>query len=292
MRRTRRALSALVVTVMALGIGANAVVFAVLKAAILNALPYPESERLVAIEPAIAGGAMPDNISVRTASEWIVRARSFDALEAWGDAGVRLTIGGATEMVRGMRVTSGYLDMLGGSVQLGRSLTADDDETSLVVTDGVWRTFFGADPLVVGRTLAGIGGGAYRIVGVLRPDFHPLHMTNPGELPRLFMPVGYDLRRNPCVICPDVRVIARLARGVAIGEAQAEMNAIAPALAREFPSDYAAGVTTRVVPLRDQLLGRFGAALTVAQAVALIFLLLACASVATLLLAHGTRRRA
>src|SRR4029077_18984751 len=70
-----------------------------------------------------------------------------------------------------------------------------------------------------------------------------------------------------------------------------ELNAIAAALAREYPGEPAFPAAMRVTPLRDQLLGRFGAAMSVAQAVAVIFLLLACASVAALLLAHGRRRR-
>ena len=279
---------------MALGIGANAVVFAVLKAAILDALPYREPDRLVAVVAGGAGSSSRDDVSAATAAEWTRRARSFDRLEAWGDAGVRLSVDGAAEMVRGMRISAGYLDLLGAPMQLGRSFTADDETPAgadaLILTDAVWRDLFGADPLIVGRSIPAVGG-AYRVVGVLRPDFHPLHMSNPGEFPRIFMPAGYDLRTSPCRDCPDVRVVARLANDVKIGQAQAELNAIAAALAREYPGEPAFHAAMRVTPLRDQLLGRFGAAMSVAQAVAVIFLLLACASVAALLLAHGRRRR-
>ena len=291
----RPVLAATIVLVMALGIGANAVVFAILKAAILDALPYREPDRLVAIVAGGEGSTARDDVGSATAAEWISRARSLDALEVWGDAGVRVTIAGATEMVRGMRVTAGYLDLLGARMQLGRSFTPDDETPAggeaLILTDAAWRDLFGADPLVVGRTLAAIGG-AYRIVGVLGPDFRTLHMSNPGEFPRLYIPLGYDVARRPCRECPNVHVIGRLARGVRVGEAQAEMRAIAEALAREHPADYADGVAPRVLPLRDHVIGRFGAEMSVAQAVAAIFLLLACASVAALLVAHGGQRRA
>jgi putative ABC transport system permease protein len=223
--------------------------------------------------------------------EWTRRARTLDAIEVWGDAGVRLSIGGRTEMVRGMRVSAGYLDLLGARMQLGRSLALDDDERTLVLTDSVWRELFNADSAIVGRTISGIGAMRYRIAGVLSGDFHPLHMSNPGELPRLYMPVGFDLHRSGCDECPGVRVIGRLARGVRIGEAQAEMRTISTALARESPAAYPSDVTMHVVSLRDRLLGRFGTAMTLAQAVAVLFLLLACASVATLLVAQATRRR-
>jgi len=277
--------------VLALGIGANAVVFAVLKAAVLNALPYHDPERLVAIEPSTAGPAAPADLPSRTVYEWTRRARTLDAIEVWGDAGVRLTIGGRTEMVRGMRVSAGYLDLLGAPVQLGRSLAPDDDERTLVLTDVLWRELFNGDPGIVGRTVGGIGPTHYRIAGVLSGDFHPLHMSNPGELPRVYMPVGFDVRRGGCNECPGVRVIGRLARGISIGEAQAEMRTISATLARDAPTDYPSDVTMRVAALRDQLLGRFATAMTLAQAVAVLFLLLACASVATLLVAQATRRR-
>jgi putative ABC transport system permease protein len=201
-----------------------------------------------------------------------------------------MTIGDRTEMVRGMRVSGGYLDLLGATLQMGRSFADGDDASALILTDAAWRELFGGDPRVIGRAVQGSGGGGYRIIGVLSPDFHPLHMTNPGEFPRLFL-FEYDLRRNPCRACPDVRVVARLARGVGVREAQAEMNAITVALSHEDPVAYGGDVTRRVAPLRDQLLGDFGVALSMAQAVAALFLLLACASVATLLLAQGTRRR-
>jgi len=205
--------------VLALGIGANAVVFAVLKAAVLNQLPYPHPERLVAIVPSSGGAATPDDVESRTAHEWAVRARSFDALEAWGDAGARLTIAGRTEMVRGMRISAGYLDLLGAPMQLGRGFSADDRD-AVILTDGVWHELFGGDPAIVGRTVPAVGP-ALRVVGVLSPEFHPLHMSNPGELPRIFIPLGYDLRRNPCRECQAVRVIARLGRGIPITRAQA-----------------------------------------------------------------------
>jgi hypothetical protein len=74
--------------------------------------------------------------------------------------------------------------------------------------------------------------GSYTIVGVLPADFHPLHMTNPGEVPRLFLPLGYDLDESPCRTCRVPRLIGRLKPGVTPGQARAELNSIMRQLAR------------------------------------------------------------
>ena len=285
----------MVVVVMALGIAANTSVFTILDAVVLADLPYRAPDRLVTFSTARDGEAPQDEIGVPAVEDWAAHTRTVEALAVWRDAGLRIRLDGRTELVRGMRVSANYFDLLGVPMQLGRGFRAEDDtptgRNALILTDATWRTLFGGDPRVIGRAVQSVDG-TYRVVGVLAADFRPLHMSNPGEFPRVFAPLGLERSTYPCRPCPALRVVGRLRRGVSAPAAQAEVNTIFGQFAREHPADYSTAAVVRITTLRDQLVGRFGKAVAIAQAVAALFLLLACVNVAALLLAQTTRRRA
>jgi len=283
-----------VIVVMALGIASNTIVFTILDAIVLSDLPYRDANRLVTLSTSRDGETPQDDIGVPTVLDWTARSRSIESFTMWRDGGMRITLDGRTELVRGMRVSANYFDLLGVAMQLGRGFVSADDtpagRNAIILTDGVWRTLFGADPQIVGRVVPSVDG-PYRVVGVLPADFRPLHMSNPGEFPRTFAPLGLDLTDYTCRSCADIRVVGRMRGGVSAASAQAELNAILGQLTREHPDDYSRSSSVHVTTLRDQLVGRFGTAVAAAQAAAALFLLLACANVAALLLAQSARRR-
>jgi len=278
---------------LALGIGANTAVFSIVKAVLLNQLPYRDPGRLVTIVEADGRTPHPQGVAAGTAEDWRARGRSFESLSLWHDFATRPIVHGQAEFLRGMRVNADFFDALGIRMHLGRSFLAEEDRpdtrNKLILSYGLWMRRFGGDPGVIGRVLPATGD-SFTIVGVLPPDFHPLHMSNPGEAPELFAPLGVDAGDLACRTCRWYRLIGRLKPGVTAAQAQAEMNAIERQVAREHPVDYAQDATVIVTPLRVHLVGRFETALWVLLGAAGLLLLLACANVASLLAARATRR--
>ena len=286
----------MIVAVTALGIASNAVVFTILDAIVLSDLPYRDPGRLVSFSTSRDGEVPREEVSVPAIVQWTARSRTVDGVAMFRDGGgLRVTLGGRTELVRGLLVSGTYFDLLGVQMQLGRAFTPGDDTADrrdlLVLTDGVWRTLFGADPDVIGRAVPTVYG-TYRVVGVLPADFRLLPMSNPGEFPRVFTPLGAEAAGGPCPPCPELRAIGRLRRDVAASAARAELNTSFAQFVRDHPASYPRSTAIAVTPLRDRLVGRFGQAVAVAQTAAALFLLLACANVAALRLAQATRRRA
>jgi putative ABC transport system permease protein len=280
---------------LAVAIGANAVVFAVVKAVLINPLPYGDPDRLVTIVETDNHTSNPETVSAATFTDISRQSESFEQLSLWGDGSVRLVETDRSDMIRGMVVSANFFDTLGVSMHLGRGFRSGEDrpgrEHVLIVTYGMWMERFGGDPRIVGHAISTLDG-AYTVVGVLPPQFHPLHMSNPAEFPRVFIPFGYDVGRSSCrgSTCRTLRAIGRLTHGVTIEQARGELAAITYGLGRAYPNVYPGGERMLVASLRDQLVGPFAMALWVLEAAALLLLLLACANVATLLLARTVAR--
>jgi putative ABC transport system permease protein len=266
-RRLRQSPTFAVVTILtlALAITANAVVFALVKAVLINPLPYGDPDRLVTIVEADRHTPNPQEVSAATFADLRRQSRSFEHLSLWTDASVR-PIEAGLDMIRGMRVSTNFFDALGVPMYLGRSFGPDEDLPGrgevLVLTYATWTERFGGDPRVVGRSIPAIGG-AYTVVGVLPPDFYPLHMSNPAELPRMFRPLGDDVGRSTCRSspCRAFRAVGRLKHGVTVAAVQAELNTIMRGLVRTYPADYPEDENVIVTPLRDHVVGQFGTAL-------------------------------
>jgi putative ABC transport system permease protein len=264
------------------------------KTVLLTPLPYREPDSLVTVAESDSHTPNADRISAATARDLLDRTHSFERLSLFGDYGVRPILGNRVENLRGMRVSTEFFETLGVPMYLGRSFRPEEGMSRagnvLILTYGAWVDLFAADPAVVGRSIPTIDS-TYLVVGVLPPDFHPLPMTNPAELPRVFTPLGLNPAQRGCRECRGWRAIARLAPGVTSGVAEAELTTAMRSLVREHPGDYAVDESVRVRPLRDQVVGHFGAALWLLQAAVLLLLVLACANVATLLLARTIPRQ-
>jgi putative ABC transport system permease protein len=293
--RTLRKSSVSVVAVLtlALGIGANTAIFSIVKAILLKPLPYRDPARIVAL--AEAAPDLPHNelVDPFTAEDWRRRSRSFENFAVYGDASGVLMQGGRPEVIRALRVTSGFFDTLGVRMQLGRGFLAEEDRpdrrtTVVILSDGLWKRHFGGDAAIVGHGID-ISIWHYTVVGVLPPEFEPLLHGTTELLPEMYMPAGIDYL-HPCRHCLGPHAIARLKPGIAIGEARAELNGIMRSVAREHPADYPRGVGVTVTPMSEFVLGRVRTALWLVLGAVGLVLLIACVNVANLLLARATAR--
>ncbi len=291
--RKNPTLAATAIVTLALGSGANTAIFSVVKAVLLNSLPYRDPSRVVAI--AETAPDMPDNqlSDAFTAEDWRTRSRSLASMGMYGDASGVLVENGQGEIIRGLRVTSGFFGTLGVTMQLGRDFLPEEDQpdrkfTVVILSHGLWMRRFGGDPHIIGRTLD-LTNLHYRVVGVLPRNFAPLLHGTTELLPEIYMPAGIDYS-VVCRKCLGPRVIARIKAGVTLGQARAELNTIMREIVREHAADYSRETGVSVTPMRDFLLGRVSLALWAVLGSAGFVLLIACLNVANLLLARATSR--
>jgi putative ABC transport system permease protein len=286
--------TAAAILTLALGVGVNTAIFSVVKSVLLNQLPYRDPTEIMALAQTNSTNTHGDGVEGRTVNEWRNRSRSFESISAYGDAQLTLVENGDAEVLRGMRVSFEFFDTLGVSMQLGRAFLPEENRPPranvIILTHDLWIRRFGADPLIVGRVLQ-LNAEPYRVIGVLPASFRSLRMTNPGEIPQVFAPAGYDPRQAAlCRGCFGGRVIARLKPGISASQAGAELDAVMRQIVRQYPSDYAHDTSVRVEPLRDLLIGPVRAVLWVLFGAVGLVLLIACANVASLQLARATAR--
>ena len=269
----------------ALGIGATTAIFSVVQGVLLRPLPYPEPDRLAAAY-ARAGGGLA-TVSPPDFVDWRAGAESFAALAAWHRTQLTLVGDGGAELLAGARVTPGFFEVLGVRPALGRGFRPEEEvagaDRVAVLGHAVWRDRFGADPGVVGRTVS-LDGTARRVVGVT-----PAGFEFPSDaalwVPRSFSADDLTTQRGAHYL----QVVGRLRPGVAVEEAEAELEAIAARLESAFP-DTNTGYSATVLPLREAIVGNVRPALLVLFGAVVLVLLLACANVAGLGLARAVDR--
>ena len=292
----RPGFAAVAIATLALGIGTTTAIFAVTDRVLLRAVSYPEADRLAVIwetSPTIPLPVMyasPPNLY-----EWQRRSRSFSAMGGfqWRD----VTMGGSEpERVRGARVTAGLLPALGVQPRIGRLFRPEEDRANgravVIISDGLWRRRFQANPAIVGRVMQ-IDGTPTEIIGVMPEGFVcppavVLRGAPSSERAELWLPHAVDLEAGQRG-AHYLAVIGRLSPNATIDGANREMDEIQAQIEREFP-DYREW-RAAVVPLRDQVTATSRRAVALLVAAVVFVLLLACANVANLLLARGVGRR-
>jgi putative ABC transport system permease protein len=278
--------AAAAVLTLALGIGANAAIFSLVNAVLLRPLPYRAPEQLVRVWERSPSGAERNVVSPGNYHDWRTRAKSFSTLAAhsWS-FGVAMTEEGEPAMVMLMDATPSLFAMLGVGPALGRGLSEDDATTgdAALLSDKLWRARFGADRGVVGRRIV-LNDRPHLVVGVMPPGFTFVDPTV--ELWRAAPRGRLD---------PNERrghnwfVVGRLAPGVSLDGARAEMRTIAAALTREYPQ-FMAGWGVNVVPLHADMVAAARPVLLVLLGGVGLILLIACANIANLLLARAVSR--
>jgi predicted permease len=270
----------------ALGIGANSAMFSVVQGVILAPLPFPAPDRLVFLWQNRPGVPQLE-ASYPNFEDWERTARSFDSMSGIAFHNFDLTSPGKAEHLKGIRVTSAFLATLGVKPAIGRDFGASDDIVNAppvgLISDPLWRERFSADLHVVGRSVV-LDGKSFTVVGVLPSGLHFLADADFITPLRPNMPVIYGERSVDAIA-----VLARLKPGVTMRQAEAEMNTVQRDLDRRYP-DANRGVGIALTSLKQEIVGDVkGTVLLLFGAVTLV-LLIACANVASLLLARSTAR--
>jgi predicted permease len=277
------------VLTLGLGSGATAAVFTVLDAALLRGLPYRDPDRLVHVwettpERSDRQVSHPDFADVRDA------ARSFENVGGYAFDGFSLAGSEGLERVAAARVSAGFFGLLGVEPILGRSFRPEEDQPLrkrdvVLLSHGLWLRRFGGDPAIVGGTLT-LSGEPYTVLGVLPPGFHFARLGDP----ELFVTLSPNQAAVERRYMHWMWAVARLRPGAGIGEANAELAAIARDREREDPRWHAA-TGLRAEPLRDAIVGGIRPLLLGLLASVAAVLLIACVNVANMLLARAAGRR-
>jgi putative ABC transport system permease protein len=273
---------------LALGIGANSAIFALVDATLLRPLPYGEPDRLVSIWERSAksprGFVSPLNMI-----DWGTRSRTFEKIAGFTPSVGQMVMPGAdgnSETISRQWVTAGIFDVLGVTPIAGRTFSADDENMRanvVVLSEGFWRAKLNGDPSVVGRQIR-LDGALWTVVGIVPANFELLGQTSLWAM-RPF--VNLPPRARGAYM---LQVVGRMKPGVSIEAAEADLATVAEALSREFPeTNKGRGVT--VEGLHDSMIGgdlRLTSMLFLG--VVGFVLLICCANVANLLLARATVR--
>src|SRR4051812_20793018 len=279
----------LIVLTLALGIGVNSAVFALLDAVLLRPLPYRDPARIV-----FAWQTFPSqNVQELEPTAFDYNAwqslRSFSAIAMARTDTFTLTGGDNPERVRGSRITSTMMPLLGIAPRFGRNFTAEEDLDGTapvaILSDGLWRRRFGGDEQVVGRGVQ-IDGQPRTIVGVM-----PRGVSLPGPLAGeddLWMPARLSPADRVTEVYHSQKILGRLAGGVTLEQASAELEAMAARLAAERPSHRNLGA--RLTPVTEQTVRSIRPALLLIAGSVGLLLLVASANASTLLLARASNR--
>jgi predicted permease len=278
---------------LALCIGSNLAIFAVVDGVLLRPLPFLRADRLVRVFNTYPKAGVPDDgCSITNYYERRGAIPAFSSLAAYRDVAGTVGEAGSTEREQVLQVSPEFFSTLGVEPAMGRSFTEDettyDTADVAIVSDGYWRQRLGAAPDVLGRSIR-VDGFAKRVVGVLPPDFR--FLSSPA---RLFLPWASN---------PDQRVaarrhsgsssqmIARLAAGATLADGQSQIDAQNTALERDDPQGTRmaeAGFRTRVVPLHADHVAAIRPALLLVEAGALFLLLIGAVNLANLLLIRAS----
>jgi putative ABC transport system permease protein len=286
---TEPGFSLVVVVTLALAIGINSAIFSVLNGVLLRPLDYADPGRLVVVwESNQAAGQPQSETSGATYLDWRARTRMFSGLGAFRYRGFTLRADRESEHIASVEASPALFRVLGVPPLAGRVFTDEEEqpghERLAILSYGAWQRRFGARPDVVGRTIE-LDGQPFEVVGVMPQTFEFPAGDHDVEV---WSPLTLDVRSLLTRPHRMYRTIGRLAPGVTMAQAQAEMDAIARDLAREH-AESNAGWSVRLVPAHDQVVGDIGGTLWVLFGAVVLVLLIACANIANLLLARSAR---
>jgi putative ABC transport system permease protein len=280
----------LVALTLALGIGVNSAVFALLDGVLLRPLPYRDPSRLVFVWQTLPSHNVMELEATPFDYEVWHGLRSLSALAMVYPDTYTLTGDDNPERIRGSRVTASLMPMLGIAPRIGRAFTPAEDLDGagpvVILSDSVWRRRFGADERVLGRTVQ-IDGEARTIVGVMPP-----RAALPGPLADsddLWLPARLTAEERVNESSHNYRILGRLADGTTLDQAAAELRAFANRMASERPSHSNMNATLVAVP--EQTVRSVRPTLLLIAASVALLLLVASANASTLLLARASNRR-
>jgi putative ABC transport system permease protein len=282
--------TAAAVVALGLGIGLTAAMFSIVNGTILTALPFAKADRLVYVSATnIEKSRQEMSLTLADVLEWEKRQTSFSGVAAFDATTINLSGDEKPERFDGGYMAANAFDLLGAKPLLGRTFLPGEDEMQAqpvtILGYGMWKTRYGGDPKIVGRVIR-VNGAQTTVVGVMPEGFEfPFNQ-------KVWVPLRLDPKRlrRGSETDDGVAVFARLKDGVPVSQAQAEAAAIAKSLATEYPVTNK-GLTLKVKPYIDQVVNEQITSLlfTMLGAVGLV-LLLACANVASLMMARASLR--
>ncbi len=279
--------TAVIVLTLALGIGATTAIFTIVDGVLLRPLPFPAADRLVRVYETLPNGdnwtlSMPDFVDFRE------QAATLDAVAVYQRAALTLTGDGSPEHINGMRVTAGFFDMLGTPVPHGRPFTradeAEDAPLTVMLGHELWQARFDGNPAVLGKTLR-LDGRDRTIIAIA-----PAGIDFGNDEPRVWLPwpiTEGGMRNRGGHMYP---VMGRLAEGASLQSARQEIAAIANRIATENPDSHEAETSATLRPLHEEIIGDVDRPLFVLLGAVGILLLIACANVASIMLARADAR--
>ncbi len=291
--------SFIAIATMALGIGATTAIYSVIDATLLHPLPYPNPTELMHVEDDLPGtGAKDVGMSIPEFRD-LQSSGIFQSMSlASHGASTNLTGGAQPERLTFKAVSPNYFVVLGVGAQLGHTFDPHDPapgfNLQVVISDGLWRREFGADPNIIGKTLR-LDNDPYQIVGVMPRGFRDQGSTSDEQNVEMWLGAGFvgdgfpppqrDLRLRPAVT-------ARLKPGLSTVAAQGRVDALVASLKKQYPADYPTKVawTVQLIPLSESVVASVHQSLVLLFGAVGLVLLISCVNVANLLLARASAR--
>ncbi len=275
------------VAVLTLGIGANTVVFTVLNTLLLRPLPYPNADEIVMVGRKLAEG-VGDSVSIPKFNVWKSENRVLDHMAAFDFAGPGVNLRGSEypEQVKAIHVSADYFPLFGATPLMGRTFSAEEDRPGgqkvVVLSHGLWTRHFGNAADVVGRSV-GIGDEPHTIIGVIGPGFRSMPEAE------MWLPLQPD--PNSTNQGHYLSVAGRLKPGVSLDTANAQLQLVGEQFRRQYPEWMSAGEGVAAVPIQEQMSREFRPTLLILMGAVGLVLLIACANLASLMLARGVGRQ-
>jgi len=289
--------AALAILTIAIGVGANAAIFSIVNTVLLSPLPFADPSRLVFLQQNIR----QTKVSSRDAApanflDWRARNHSLSGLAALRDSTFALSADDHPERVGGAIVNANFFEVLGVAPALGRAFQPADERPgaprAAILSDGLWKRRFGGRSQVVGQSVR-LNDEPHTIVGVMPPGIdYP-------DKAGVWVPPHWPVPDDPLAANQDpsaqrshgyIHVIGRLQPGVTQQQAQADLDAVAASLERDYPNDNQ-NVGVELVPLHDALVGDIRPMVLMLFAAVVLVLLIATGNVSGLLIARATARR-
>jgi predicted permease len=290
--RRHAGFTATAVGVLALGMAASITAFSVVSQLLLRPLPYPDADGIVTLWERPADSTGPTDVAPGNFLDWRARATSFEHLAGADPYSYDYTGGDRPEVIRAVQVTEGFFQAFGLQPLLGRFFLPEEHRTMAntvaVLSERLWRSHFGADPSIVGRSIP-LDNSSYTVVGIVSDEFQPNLLEDvPGQV-RLWTAKAIEESESRRRTGGYWQVVGRLAAGRTLQDAQAELDAIAAQIEAEQPRTNR-GARISAIPLREHLVGDVRPAVALFSWAVVAVLLIACVNVTNLLLARGAVR--